>query len=149
MDWVGYFCEVNGETAINAVDLDVEAPQAERPMIVYLRVERDPEEPCDLSPEEEADLLDAIEAHVELLAARYEAVYVGRSATAMARVFVCYASVFTILRHRFERAFEQLRSYGYYYHTASGRDAEWTVYRDFLRPGPNEMAAIAARPKRA
>lgn len=66
----------------------------------------------------------------------------------MARVFVCYAPAYTILRHRFERAFQHLASYGYRYHTASGRDADWAVYRDFLRPGPDELAAIAERDKR-
>lgn len=52
MRWEFYFCRVEGEIATNAVDLDVEAPQAERPMIVYLRVWRGPEGTCNLGPEE-------------------------------------------------------------------------------------------------
>lgn len=149
MDWVGYFCEVNGEAAVNAVDLDIAAPQAERPFIVYLRARRSPWLTCDLEPEEEAQLLDDIEVFVERIAALHDALYVGRSSMPDARCFVLYAPEGKYLCRWLQRAFANLDTYGYDAEVASGRDAAWVVYRKFLCPGPNEMAEIAARPKRA
>lgn len=149
MDWVGYFCEVNGEAAVNAVDLDVAAPQAERPFIVYLRARRSLWLPCDLEPEEEAQMLEDIEGYVERIAALHDALYVGRSTMPDGRCFVLYAPEDKYLRRWLERTFSTLGTYGYDPDIASGRDAAWTVYRKFLLPGPHELAAIEARAKRA
>jgi hypothetical protein len=107
---------------VNAVDLDIAAPQAERPFIVYLRARRSLWLPCDLEPEEEAQMLEDIEGYVERIAVLHDALYVGHSTTPQARCFVLYAPEQKYLRRGLERTFSTLGTYGYDPDIASGRD---------------------------
>lgn len=144
MGWDYFFCEVDGERATMAVDLSVTTPQTERPHLVYLRIFPSTWSKVTLEPDEEMRLFDEIETFVDRIAALHDAVYVGRATTSSTRSYVLYAPEGKYLRRWLQCTFVTLAEYGYDHCAGTGPDPDWSVYRDFLSPGPNEQAAIAA-----
>jgi hypothetical protein len=149
MGWDYFFCEVEGERATIAVDLDLAAPQDERPYLVYFRLVREEYTRFDISEEVERSLFERIENTLRAAAEASHAVYAGRASTPTTRTFVFYAPRRVPLEGRLEQSFGSLEDYGYTFYVRTLSDAGWAVYRDFLLPGPNERAEIERRWKQA
>lgn len=137
-----FFCEVEGERATIAVDLEIAAPQAERPHLVYVRLVRAAYTRFDIGEDEERALFERVESQLRRTADAADAVYAGRASTPTARTFVFYAPRREPLAERATQSIGSLQDYGYEFYARTVRDPEWTVYRNFLLPGPNERQRI-------
>lgn len=142
-NWDFYFCHIEGKPAANFVDLGIEAPQSDKPFVAYMRVFLSRRGADGLPAPDEFDLLVDIEEFLIGVAAKRDAVYVGRSTTDGTRCFIFYTSDGDLLARHIERAFATFNDYRF--ETDWGRDAEWKVYKDFLYPDPRALRVIAYR----
>lgn len=145
-DWDFYLLRVDDQPASIFVDLGIvrDVPIRTHPHMAYLRIVMRQPRPDGLSSSEEFESLVALEDQVlPKIQQAAGAIFVGRNTTAGNRDFLFYATDAA----RFEAAAQSAMQLfpAYTYETGSREDAEWTVYRDFLYPAPDDMQRIQNR----
>lgn len=142
-DWNFYLCRVDDKPASIFLDLALHdaAPITAFPQLGYAHVYMQQPRPDGLSSNEEFETLslidDALEDALKPLAGRYA----GRLTTDGFRTFYFYAADAS----SFEAAFAALMSRfaGYDFETGHRDDPDWSIYREFLYPGPVDRQRIA------
>lgn len=144
-DWNFYLCRVDDKPASIFLDLALidEAPIAAFGQLGYAHVFMRRPRPDGLSSNEEFETLSAIDNALEHRLKPLTGCYVGRLTTDGFRTFYFYAADAS----PFEAAFAAVmgRFTGYEFETGQRDDPSWSIYRDFLYPGPADRQRIANR----
>jgi len=144
--WDFYFLRVDGQPASIYLDLGWggEAPPPAFPVMAYVRVLMRAPRPDGLSSQEEFDDLIAVEDRlVAALTAGGAAIYVGRNTSGGCRDFYFYAPAGTAWEERASLAMGAMPDYRF--QAGQRPDPEWSVYREFLYPGPRERERMQNR----
>lgn len=143
-DWDFYALLVEDRPASIFVDLSLarHAPVASAATMAYISVEMRAPRPDGLSSGDEFDDLVAVEQSLETNLID-GAIYAGRCTTAGYRDFYFYVADVEAFFASGETAMAGHPAYAY--STGHRADPEWTVYREFLLPGPRDMQRIHNR----
>lgn len=152
--WNFYFATVDNEPASIFVDLGIasELPCAKFPNIGHLRLQMKNPREDGLSSSNDFDELSALEDHLTKAmtekrgwfsrGAAAKSVFVGRNTSAGHRDFYFYTN-----NAGFEADLRKLMQKwpGYAFQTGMRPDPDWTVYREFLYPGPEDFQRMGNR----
>ncbi|TDK26111.1 DUF695 domain-containing protein [Luteimonas aestuarii] len=144
--WEFYFLLVGDQPASIFVDLARidHAPLAGFPVMAHVSVEmRQPREDGLSSAEEFDELVMLENTLIQALERAGDAIYVGRNTSSGRRDFYFYAREGIGWDARV--AVEMARAPAYRYESGQCADAGWSVYREFLYPGPVELQRIGNR----
>lgn len=145
-DWDFYLLRADDQPASTYVDLALAriAPVADQPVMTYVSVTMRTPRPDGLSSNEEFDALIAIEDELAgALQAGGAAIYAGRCTTSGNRDFYFYTDAPSACA---DRAAEVMADHAAYQYVLGHRpDPAWTVYFDFLYPGPQDLQRIFNR----
>jgi len=144
-NWDFYALRVDEQPASIFLDLGIQAdaPMQALPYLVYIRLFMNQPRADGLSSQEEFDMLVSIEKSMEAKLCGDSAVYVGRNTSAGCRDFYFYVSSPEKWDHQVADLLAAFQ--GYRYETGSREDANWSVYLDFLCPGPIDRQRIENR----
>jgi Family of unknown function (DUF695)/Regulator of ribonuclease activity B len=143
--WNFYPLRVDDQPASIFVDLGAEAcaPVPELPHMAYVSLRMRQPRPDGLSSSEEFDALVGVENALEQSLCSDGVAYVGRNTSSGCRDFYFYVASPVGWAARVEQVMQQFREYEY--DVGSREDAEWSVYKDFLLPGPRARQSMENR----
>lgn len=144
-NWDFYALRVDGEPASIFVDLGIqsEAPVDSLPHMAYVRLFMNHPRPDGLSSNDEFDTLVIIEKAMEANLCGESVGYVGRNTSGGCRDFYFYVSTPVNWQSKVDQVLSVFG--GYKYETGTREDADWSVYLDFLLPGPVDRQRIENR----
>lgn len=145
-DWDFYILQVDDQPASILVDLGIvrDAPIRTHPHLGYLRLVMRQPRPDGLSSQDEFETLMAIgDQVIPQITGAASAIFVGRNTTAGNRDFLFYVSDVSAFEAAATSAMKLFPAYTF--EVGSREDAEWTVYRNFLYPAPDDMQRIQNR----
>jgi hypothetical protein len=144
-DWDFYLLRVDGEPASIFVNLGIQAdaPLQALPHMAYVRLYMNQARPDGLSSSEEFETLVAMEKSMEEILCGESVCYVGRNTSGGCRDFYFYVSSPADWPEQVARALSACGDYKY--ETGSREDADWSVYLNFLLPGPVDRQRIENR----
>jgi hypothetical protein len=143
--WNFYPLLVDDQPASIFVDLGAEAcaPLPELPHMAYVSLLMRQPRPDGLSSSEEFDALMEVENALEQSLCSAQIAYVGRNTSNGCRDFYFYIASPLDWKDRVQQVMQRFREYKY--DVGSREDAEWSVYKDFLLPGPRTRQSIENR----
>jgi len=143
-NWNFFFLKVDDRPASIMVDLNLSesAPDPAHPVVVALELTMATPRPDGLSSQEEYETLIAIEVALEE-AAEGSATYAGRHTGCDKRHFYFYGADAPQLVASLSATMTGWPDYAF--ETWSRSDPEWSVYRDFLYPGREDLERMANR----
>lgn len=141
--WNFYLCRVDDKPASIFLNLALheDAPIAAFGQLAYAHVFMQQPRPDGLSSNEEFETLSLIDDALEQALKPLAGCYAGRLTTDGCRTFYFYAADASA----FEAAFTTVmgRFAGYDFEVGRRDDPAWSIYRDFLYPGPLDRQRIA------
>ena len=134
--WDFYSLQVDDQPASIYVDLGLEtqAPLPALPFMAYVRLRMNEPRADGLSSQEEFETLRRIESVLESELSGEEVRYVGRNTSSGCRDFYFYLAQPLLWHENVARVLSSFPDYEF--QTGSRDDAAWTVYANFLLPGP-------------
>ena len=142
-DWNFYLCRVDDQPASIFLDLALidEAPVPAFVQLGYVHVFMRQPRPDGLSSSEEFETLAQIDDALAEATAPLAGRYVGRLTTDGTRTFYFYGADASAFEAAIAPAMRRFP--GYEFETGQRDDPAWSIYRDFLYPGPADRQRIA------
>ncbi|MCW4462427.1 DUF695 domain-containing protein [Sphingomonas sp. BT-65] len=142
-DWNFYLCRVDDKPASIFLDLALhdQAPVPAFRQLGYAHVFMRQPRPDGLSSSEEFETLSQIDEALDQAVATLAGRYVGRLTTDGTRTYYFYGANAASFEAAFSAAMRGFA--GYEFETGQRDDPGWSIYRDFLYPGPADRQRIA------